>query len=416
MTRRIWAAASAAVLVCSLAGCSDDSASGSAGSTTATTDGAPAGAPAPSGATTTKVADTSTSTSAVTSTTTASTAPGDNTVPGATWATVTPAAAGFDETKLDAVAAKAQKGGSICMAVTRNGQLVKDWYFNGANANTSQEIFSATKSVTSTLVGLAQAKGLLSIDDKASKYIPQWSTGDAAKITVKDLLSNDSGRHYDPITDYVTMATKEKDKTAFAIGLTQDKPPGAVWAYNNSAIQTLSQVLEQAVKGDPVAWTKANLLDPIGMTHSFMRDDPSGHMLTFMGMHSTCTDMARFGLLFMRQGRWGSTQVLPAQWVHDATHTSQPLNPRYGYLWWLNTASAGTDGGQATGASTTVKGGKKMVPGAPDDAFFALGMGNQVVSVIPSRGIVAVRIGSVNQPAPFGVRDLTEGTLAALTG
>lgn len=338
--------------------------------------------------------------------------------PGTNWATTTPAAAGLDQVALDEMAAQAEAAGSNCLLVVRDGKLVQEWYWNGTNADSAQEVFSATKSYTSTLVGIAQADGKLSINDSASKYIPEWKGTPAEAVTVQDLLSNDSGRHWDARTDYTDMTAKAPDKTAFAIGLAQDDAPGNVWAYNNSAIQTLSQVLRVATGEDPAAYAKEHLLDPIGMARSEMTHDKAGNTLTFMGLHSTCRDMARFGHLFLEQGEWNGTALVPSAWTKEATTSSTPLNVAYGYLWWLNRKgriasplmpTTGHSGGDSENG--------QLVPGAPDDVYFALGAGHQIIAVFPASGVVTVRLGPLSDKAgvpPFTEVEATNGTEKAL--
>src|SRR5690606_13953386 len=112
--------------------------------------------------------------------------------------------------------------------------------------------------------------------------------------------SNVSGRHWDPATDYVAMAIEADDKTAFAAGLGQDEPPGRTWAYNNAAVQTLSAVLESATGQRADDYAAAVLFEPIGMRNSRMISDAAGNPLTFMGLETTCLDLARFGYLMLR--------------------------------------------------------------------------------------------------------------------
>ena len=80
------------------------------------------------------------------------------------------------------------------------------------------------------------------------------------------------------------LAAKAEDKTAFAVGLGQDAPPGTVWRYNNSAIQTLSAVLRAATGRSASDLAAERLLAPIGMAHSRMTQDRAGNTLTFMGL------------------------------------------------------------------------------------------------------------------------------------
>lgn len=326
------------------------------------------------------------------------------TYPGADWETTDAAAAGFDPAKLAEISARAEAGASRCLLVTRHGKIVDEHYWGKTTPETAQEVFSATKSYTSTLVGIAQAEGKLKVTDKASQYIPEWAGTPSGEVTVENLLKNDSGRHWDAKTDYTDMTLQAKDKTAFSIALGQDAAPGTVWAYNNAAIQTLSAVLKKATGMDASAYAKQKLLDPIGMAHSELKKDASGGSLTFMGLSSTCRDMARFGYLMLHDGTWNGTQVVPASWVDAATgHSSQPLNAAYGYLWWLNRRGPIASPLQPTTgeAGGDVKDGQ-LVPGAPEDMFFALGFGNQIISVDPGSDTVVVRLGPARAPAGAG--------------
>ena len=186
--------------------------------------------------------------------------PARATYPGRDWSTQDPTAAGFDKAQLATIAAKAEAGASDCLLVTRKGKIVDEHYWRTASRDRSQEVWSATKSYTSTLVGIAQDEGKLEITDKAATYIPQWKGTKSAGVTIEDLLSNDSGRHWDLRTDYTEMALRARDKTAFSIALGQDAPPGKVWAYNNSAIQTLSAVIKRATGMDASAYAARKLL------------------------------------------------------------------------------------------------------------------------------------------------------------
>jgi CubicO group peptidase (beta-lactamase class C family) len=343
--------------------------------------------------------------------------------PGHEWETAEPADEGFDSGALDEIAAGAEEAGSNCLVVTRRGRLVAEWYWNGADATTPQEVFSATKSYGSTLVGIAQAEGDLDIDDRASEYIPEWRGTPSEDVTVRQILSNDSGRHWDAATDY-TRLPFQQDTTGFGIGLEQEDEPGTRWAYNNSAIQTLDAVLRSATGEDPAAYADEHLLGPIGMAHSRMGHDPTGNTLIFMGLQSTCQDMARFGYLFLRHGAWDGEQVVPEDWVEEATgHPSQDLTAAYGLLWWLNrrgpiagplTATGGA--GAASDSSEAAEG--QMVPGAPEDMFWALGLGGQVISIDPGSETVVVRLGPPSSPEGvpgYGPGDAVRVVTEALT-
>jgi CubicO group peptidase (beta-lactamase class C family) len=343
--------------------------------------------------------------------------------PGAEWATADAASLGFDQAKLDAIAAQAQAGGSNCLLVARKGKVVGEWYWNGTDGASSQEVFSATKSYASTLVGMAEADGKLDITDKASDYITEWQGTPSEPVTIENILANDSGRQLSAQIDY-TQLPFASDMDALAIGLTQEHDPGTTWGYNNAAIQTLDAILSRALGTDVAAYAQDRLLDPIGMAHSHMTTDRSGNTKLFMGLQSTCPDMARFGYLFLRDGDWDGSEIVPADWVEAATgQPSQDLNSSYGFLWWLNRPGTATGAGQATGQrdGSGAAEGRQMVQGAPDDMYFALGLGGQIIVVDPASETVVVRLapfrglGGGNGGLPnFGAADAAKVVTEAL--
>jgi CubicO group peptidase (beta-lactamase class C family) len=297
--------------------------------------------------------------------------------------------------------------------VTRHGRLVAEWYWNGTDATTTQETFSVTKSVTSTLVGIAQAEGALDVQDSAARYVPEWVGTPAAQVAVENLLRNDSGRHWDLATDYQALVTAE-DRTAFAVGLAQDAAPGATWAYNNSAIQTLDAVLAAATGEDPAAYAEERLFAPLGMTRTEMGHDAAGGTTTFAGLQSTCQDLARFGHLFLRGGQWDGTQVVPEDWVEAATgRPSQELNAGYGYLWWVNHPGPIAGPLHITSERSAAADGQ-MAPGAPQDMYWARGLGGQVVQVDPGSDTVVVRLGPGDRTSTYSQTDTARVVTEAL--
>jgi len=254
-----------------------------------------------------------------------------------------------------------------------------------------------TKSVTSTLVGLAQTDGDLALSDSAADYVPEWQGTDAAQVTVRNLLSNDSGRFWSTESDYGTLL-QARDRTAYAVGLQQADPPGEVWNYNNAAIQTLDRVIRNATGTTTDEYAQERLFGPLGMASTRMTRDASGNSTqAFFGMQSTCPDLARFGQLFEQRGEWDGEQLLPRSWVQDAVgRSSQRLNAAYGLLWWVNREGAQL-GPVEEGAGDPRSG--QLVPGAPEDLFAALGFGGQVVMVDPGSGTVVVRLGTLGTGA-----------------
>jgi CubicO group peptidase (beta-lactamase class C family) len=300
---------------------------------------------------------------------------------------------GLDPVALEAFAQFVGDNNSDCLVVVHAGVIVGEWYWNGFTPETdSANVYSVTKSITSALVGIAQERGELSIDDPAAAYVTEWMGGPSEVVVLRNLISNDSGRHWDFFADYVQMGL-EPDQTAFAIGLDQQYEPDTWWEYNNAAIQTLERVLSAATGQDVGDYAAARLFEPIGMTAAYGRDG-SGNPLTYQGVTASCRDLARFGYLFLRDGRWaGGVQVVPQAWVAESTVPSTPLNSGYGYMWWLN-----QDGHYVLpSAPLRQEADGQLVPGAPEHLYSAVGAFGQLVIVDRVGEYVVVRLGA--QPA-----------------
>jgi CubicO group peptidase (beta-lactamase class C family) len=313
----------------------------------------------------------------------------------------------LDPVALDELTTYAEETGSTCLSVLREGEVVHEAYFQGTDAETDQEIYSASKSVTSTLVGIAQHEGHLDIDEPASTYLTEWQGTPSEDLTIRDLLANVSGRFQDLTTDYRDMATQAPDKTQFSLDLDQQHAPGSFWEYNNSAIQTLEAVLERATGEDMAEYAESRLFGPLGMS-STIRRDQAGNPLTFIGVQASCRDLGRFGQFALDEGEWEGEMLVDDGWFAEATAPASELNAAYGYLWWLN-----RPGRAKVPIAGEVDG--PLWEEAPDDAFAALGLGGQTVLVIPSADMVLVRL-ATGQGGVQGQGDFTGRAVEILFG
>lgn len=323
---------------------------------------------------------------------------GPRTVEG--WPVGTPSSLGLRGRAIERGAAEAKRLDSTCFAVLRNGTLAREWNW-GMDRDVPREVFSITKSVTSTLVGIAVRDGDLRLDDRVSTYVPQWRGTASESVTVRNLLSNDSGRFWSLESDYRDLLGAPS-RTAYAVGLSQQYAPGTAWAYNNAAIQVLEPVLEKAT-GMPVAdFARTRLFEPLGMDHSRFITDRADSAAVFYGLQTTCLDLARFGALHLGRGKVDGTRLLDKNFASRAVgRSSTEHNAAYGYLWWLNRPGrlrGVTDVVDAQGQPVTQASGQ-LAPSAPDDLFAALGFGGQVLMVDPRSRTMIIRLG---RPAQLG--------------
>ena len=310
------------------------------------------------------------------------------------WPVRTPSSLGLRGRALTRGAAQARRLDSTCFAVLRNGKLAHESNW-GTARDVPREVFSITKSVTSTLVGIAVRDGDLSLHDRVSRYVPQWRGTPSASVTVRHLLANDSGRFWSLQSDYGDLLAA-RSRTAYAIGLTQQHDPGSAWAYNNAAIQVLEAVLEKAT-GMPVArFAETRLFEPLGMTHSRFITDRADDAAVFYGLQTTCLDLARLGSLYLARGTVDGTRLISKSYVRNAVGRSSTVhNAAYGYLWWLNRPGrlrGATDTVDAQGQPLEEVTGQ-LAPDAADDLFAALGLGGQVLLVDPSTRTMVIRLG-----------------------
>jgi len=337
-------------------------------------------------------------------------ADGPRTVEG--WPVRTPSSLGLRGSAIERGAAEAKRLDSTCFAVLRNGKLARDWNW-GLGRDVPREVFSITKSVTSTLVGIAIRDGDLHLDDRVSAYVPEWRGTPSATVTVRNLLSNDSGRFWSLQSDYSDLL-RAPSRTKYAVGLTQQYAPGSAWAYNNAAIQVLEPVLEKAT-GMPVArFARTRLFRPLGMSHSTFITDRSDDAAVFYGLQTTCLDLARFGSLYLGRGKVDGTRLIDRSYVKRAVgRSSTAHNAAYGYLFWLNRPGllrGATDPVDAQGQPLRQVSGQ-LAPYAPADLFAALGFGGQVLLMDPTTRTMVVRLGA---PAQAGAEAYGFGKAATV--
>lgn len=328
------------------------------------------------------------------------------------WPVRSPAALDLRGSAVEAGAREARRLGSTCFAVVRDGAVAGEWSW-GTDRDAPREVYSVTKSVTSTLVGIAVRDGDLRLDDRVSRYVPQWRGTPSESVTVRHLLSNDSGRFWSLETDYQGLVLA-RSRTRYAVGLTQQHPPGTAWAYNNAAIQVLEPVLEEATGMSVARFARTRLFEPLGMTHSSLTSDRAGDTAVFYGMQTTCLDLARLGTLLLGSGRASGERLLDRSYVRRAVGRSSTVhNAAYGWLWWLNRPGrlrGATDPVDAQGQPLSTATGQ-LAPDSPDDVYAAIGLGGQVLLVDPHTRTLVVRIGA---PAEAGEREYGFDTAAGV--
>jgi CubicO group peptidase (beta-lactamase class C family) len=278
------------------------------------------------------------------------------------------------------------------IVVVQHGKLVLDEYFYGYHADATHELASTTKSVLSTLFGIARDQGLLDTKQKLYDFYPEYRKQggwDSRKdrITLGMLLTMTSGFSGGDWDDPPYASLKELRTTpnglSFALTKSLNHEPGEQFSYNTTALAPLWFLLEKQ-SGMPLpAFAQKYLYDPLGITPEWQ----SGNEGKFLGTHwLKPRDMAKLGTLYLNGGKWQERQILSKQWVEEATSLKVPPEKifgdwGYGDLWWK---------------------GYVLLHGKKVSATIALGTGGEFIFVVPKLDLVcAITAGNYGEDDRF---------------
>jgi CubicO group peptidase (beta-lactamase class C family) len=256
--------------------------------------------------------------------------------------------------------------------------------------------------MTSVLVGIAQSEGFLSLADTSSKWLGNGWTSEApdkeARITVRNQLTMTTGLDDD---------VPDKDCTLSSC-LLYKADAGTRWAYHNGPYTLLDSVIQRSTGLTLNQFYIARIRTKTGMNGAYLRSGDYDNVL-----FTTPRSMARFGLLILNRGVWGPTAVLnDTAYFNAMVNTSQNINLSYGYLWWLN----GKASYMLPGTQLVFPG--YLTPSAPKDMVAALGKNGQLINVVPSLGLVFIRMGDApdNSLVPVTLNNQIWERLARVIG
>lgn len=280
---------------------------------------------------------------------------------------------GWCDDKVDELITLNEDGNSKALIILKDGKIALEQYFGDHDATKNWYWASAGKSLTTSLIGIAQHDGILSIHDLTKEYLGEWTICDDANnnITVRHQLSMTTGLDY-------TLGINCTDVECLDC-LNEE---GQEWFYNNAPYTLLHNVLEHATNTDVNEYTRQKILDRIGMNGFWIPLDDNTIFF------STARSMARYGLMMLAGGDWDGIEILEDKmYYQDMISSSQNINPSYGYLWWLN----GNESYRLPGSTFTFDG--SFLPNVASDAYMAIGKNGQYILIIPSENVVIVRMG-----------------------
>ena len=323
--------------------------------------------------------------------------PSLTTYPTTDWLVTSPDKVNMDSSKIQIALdyAFAQGQNTQGVVVIRHGVIVAEQYAEGSNKASIATSWSTAKSFNSALMGIAIDKGYVSSEEiSAAEFISEWAGNDKKNMTIKNLLQMSSGlieegtsAYGDGAIMYVGEENEDVDGTndpnrpvdnvLYSINrsVNPSRAPwlGASynWSYQNADSQVLGEIIERATNSSIYDFAQNVLFSKLGINADWWTD-AFGNYMAYCCLDMTTRDFARFGLLYAREGKWNTEQVVSKEWVVKSTAPSvwiaDSIAFGYGYQWWADNSG---------------------------DWFFALGSRSNNIYIHPGLDIVVVRNSSL---------------------
>jgi len=305
------------------------------------------------------------------------------------WRSSTPEAQGMDSTVL-ARAFDYVRQNHIpihSLLIVRNGYVVLDAYFYPFQEGQVHDGASMTKSITSTLIGIALGEHKLkNVHQPVLSLFPGLSIANRDerkdRMTVEDLLTMTSGLdcHVDHGEITLREMRESKDWLKFMLDRAMAAEPGSKFEYCSGGMHLLSGIISQTTGASALEFARRELFQPLSIEDVIWPFDPQGVSNGWGDLHLRPRDMAKIGYLWLHQGRWEGQQIVPAEWVQAATQVhSHPgrEDVGYGYGFWVYLQRNPVE-------------------------YEALGRGGQRITVTPAENRIVVCTGGGFEPGDVG--------------
>jgi CubicO group peptidase (beta-lactamase class C family) len=238
------------------------------------------------------------------------------------------------------------------LLVVRHGYIVYENYPRLIyDAETSHPAYSITKSFMSALIGIALKDGYIKgMDQKLPDLFPERTIQNMdelkKQITLEHLLTMTGGQEWnewryaytDPRNDWI-KALRSEDVVQYILDLPMAVQPGRVWNYNGGYSFLLSSLVSTSSRQSTLEFAEKHLFGPLGIKGATWSKHRSGIYDGAGGLQMTPRDMAKFGLLYLNEGKWDGKQIIPADFVAKSVSTLHTVsaNTGYGYeSWWTH--------------------------------------------------------------------------------
>ncbi|MBN2173630.1 MAG: serine hydrolase [Bacteroidales bacterium] len=259
----------------------------------------------------------------------------------------------IDSKQLEDAFENASKIGSLQgLAVSRNNVIVAEEYFNNAGPKPDPElhVMSVTKSISSTLVGIAISKGFVqSVSQTLSDFLGEevdTLNPELGAVTIHQLLSMTSGQDWHELGDYseFNAFASAPDQLNYVLNKPVVNTPGTVFNYSDGTAHLISVILSKATGMDASAFADMYLFEPMGIGERIWYGDNRMFAYGGVGLCIGIHDMIKIGNLYLNKGFYNDQQIVPEEWISTATEFKVstgniiPFLTDYGYFWWLGNA------------------------------------------------------------------------------
>ncbi len=300
-----------------------------------------------------------------------------------------PAELGIDRQSFEPVIRMAEDNNSDALLILYNGQVVFEQCWNGKGSDDVQQMYSATKSPFSLLVGRAIQKGYIqSLDQKIVDLVPEIAGSGRESLSFRNIMAMESGLEQSRAMDQADIQA-QRTQLESVLNRSVTASEFSWFHYNNAAYRLLFTALERASEKSIPQLSKEELFEPLGMVGAYwMEFRREGESAGYQSIRMRPQDMAKVGQVILNGGVWGDEQYLPKSFIEQLLIAPAPeVNPSYGLFWHLN----GGDFYRSYAENDKMQG--ELIPAAPDDAVANYGSGGQVIVVVPSLELVWVRTG-----------------------
>lgn len=233
--------------------------------------------------------------------------------------------------------------GTVAYLIIKNDSIWFEKYYDGYNEDSKSNSFSMVKSMVTAMLGKAIMDGhIKSLDQPVGDFIPEFSKGLAAHMTVGDLSSMASGTNWDEAYyspfSITTRAYFDDDLRKVIKSLEVVETPGKAFKYASGDTELLGMVIEKATGKTLTEYLSESFWKPLGAEHEALwqvDSEAEGMEKCFCCLASNAKDFARFGKLYKDFGKWNGKQLLDSAFVAKNIAPRFPESPQYGYGWWL---------------------------------------------------------------------------------